>query len=144
MRRDEVSVSLQLKDAARCALFLDLDGTLIDIAPTPDRVQIPPDLVSLLGQLSAGLKGALAIVTGRRVVEINQFLDPLRLAMAGVHGAELRPAADGEVLLTVGPIDPVVAAAAYTSRRLKDLGPERSDPLQDICGRTGARKLPSG
>jgi trehalose 6-phosphate phosphatase len=120
LRRDEVCVSPQLEDAAACALFLDLDGTLIDIAPTPDRVHIPPDLVSLLRELSAGLKGALAIVTGRRVVEINQFLDPLRLAMAGVHGAELRPAADGEVLLTVGPIDPVVAAAV---QRVSALAP---------------------
>jgi trehalose 6-phosphate phosphatase len=111
LRHDKVLAPLQLNDAAGCALFLDLDGTLIDIAPTPDRVQIPPDLVSLLRGLSAGLKGALAIVTGRKIVEINQFLDPLRLAAAGVHGAELRPAADGEILLTVGPIDPVVAAA---------------------------------
>jgi trehalose 6-phosphate phosphatase len=111
LRRDKVCAPLQLDDAAGCALFLDLDGTLIDIATTPDRVQIPPDLVSLLGQMSARLQGALAIVTGRRIIEINRFLDPLRPATAGVHGAELRPAADGEILLTVGPIDPVVAAA---------------------------------
>ena len=109
-----------MNDSTNCAIFLDLDGTLIDIASAPDLVQIPQDLVPLLAKVSAGLKGALAVVTGRPIVEINRFLNPLRLAAAGVHGAELRPAADGEVLLTVGPIDPIIAAAVH---RLNDLAP---------------------
>ena len=49
----------------RAALFLDFDGTLIDIAPRPDAVVVPPDLPALLARLSAGLGGAVAIVTGR-------------------------------------------------------------------------------
>jgi trehalose 6-phosphate phosphatase len=109
-----------IDDPATCALFLDLDGTLIDIASAPDLVLIPQDLVTLLSQVSAGLNGAMAIVTGRCITEIDRFLNPLRPAAAGVHGAEVRPAADGEVLLTVGPIDAGVAAAV---QRLSDLAP---------------------
>ena len=109
-----------IEDPENCAVFLDLDGTLIDIASTPDLVQIPPDLVPLLAQVSAGLKGALAIVTGRSVAEINRFLDPLQLVTAGIHGAQLRTEANGEVLLTVDPIDPVVSAAVHS---LTDLAP---------------------
>jgi len=109
-----------IQDPENCAVFLDLDGTLIDIASAPELVQIPPDLVPLLAQVSAGLKGALAIVTGRTVAEINRFFDPLKLVTAGIHGAQLRTEANGEVLLTVDPIDPVVSAAVY---RLTDLAP---------------------
>ena len=93
---------------------LCLDGTLIDIASAPDKILIPADLVPLLARLSSGLKGALAIVTGRTIVEINRFLDPLRLVMAGVHGAQLRTHVNGEELLTVGPIDPLVASAVHS------------------------------
>ena len=50
------------QDPTNCALFLDLDGTLFDIAPTPDAVRIPPDLASLLARLHAGLRGAVPIV----------------------------------------------------------------------------------
>ena len=47
------------------ALFLDLDGTLIDIAPTPDAVQVGPQLLETLAQLSAQRAGALACISGR-------------------------------------------------------------------------------
>lgn len=109
-----------IEDPADCAVFLDLDGTLIDIAAAPGLVHIPADLVPLLARLSAGLNGALAIVTGRPIAELNQFLAPLQLIAAGVHGAQLRTEANGEVLLTVGPLDPVVAAAVH---RLAELDP---------------------
>jgi trehalose 6-phosphate phosphatase len=107
-------------DPSGCAVFLDLDGTLIDIAVAPDLVHIPSDLVPLLARLSSGLRGALAIVTGRSVSDVNRFLDPLRLVTAGVHGAELRTEMNGEVLLTVGLMDPAVASAVS---RLKELAP---------------------
>src|SRR6476620_3156598 len=83
---------LQDIDATNQALFLDLDGTLIDIAPTPDTVFIPDDLVPLLGSLSEILGGALAIITGRRITDVDQLLAPLKLVTAGVHGGELRTA----------------------------------------------------
>ena len=72
------------------ALFLDLDGTMIDIAPHPDDVFAPRQLISSLGALSRQLGGALAVVSGRPIVTIDALLAPVRLPAAGVHGAEVR------------------------------------------------------
>jgi trehalose 6-phosphate phosphatase len=72
------------------ALFLDLDGTLLDIAATPDRVVVPPDLVRDLAAASVALGGALAIVSGRMLSEIDALLAPLRLPSAGEHGGVIR------------------------------------------------------
>jgi trehalose 6-phosphate phosphatase len=112
--------NIRLPDPAATAIFLDLDGTLIDIASEPHLVTIPPDLVPLLSRLSARLDGALAIVSGRTIKEIDHFLYPLRPVVAGVHGAEMRTEVDGDVLLTVGPLDPAVEAAVS---RLSALAP---------------------
>lgn len=79
-----------------CALFLDFDGTLVDIAPEPGAVVVPSGLVPTLSALHAYLGGAVAVVSGRPIREIDRFLRPLQLAVAGVHGAERRSAA-GEV-----------------------------------------------
>jgi trehalose 6-phosphate phosphatase len=79
------------------ALFLDLDGTLIDLAPTPDSVSVPENLVETLAALHARLAGAVAIVSGRTVAMIDHLLQPLRLAAAGEHGAILR-LSDGEIV----------------------------------------------
>jgi trehalose 6-phosphate phosphatase len=78
------------------ALFLDFDGTLTDIAPRPQDVQVMAGLTPLLSQLAAALSGALAIVSGRPVSEIDHHLQPLTLPAAGVHGAERR-GADGQL-----------------------------------------------
>jgi len=72
------------------ALFLDFDGTLADLAPRPDLVQVEPELVGTLRALHTCLDGALAIISGRPVAELDFFLQPLTLPAAGVHGAELR------------------------------------------------------
>lgn len=72
------------------ALFLDFDGTLADLAPRPDLVQVEPQLVGTLRALHTCLDGALAIVSGRPVAELDHFLQPLRLPSAGIHGAEFR------------------------------------------------------
>ena len=76
---------------ARTALLLDLDGTLIDIAPTPDSVVIPPGLTDTLRALQAALDGALAIVTGRSIDVLDGFLGGA-FAAAGEHGGALRHA----------------------------------------------------
>jgi trehalose 6-phosphate phosphatase len=104
-------MAMFVEESSRCALFLDLDGTLIDIAPAPDRVEIPRDLIPLLHRLSTGLDGALAILTGRPIVDVNRFLDPLRPVTAGIHGAQIRTEVNGEVLLLAAPMDPLVEAA---------------------------------
>jgi trehalose 6-phosphate phosphatase len=72
------------------ALFLDFDGTLAEIAPRPDAVQVEPGLVEALERLSDRLGGALAIVTGRPVSVIDGFLAPSHLDAAGLHGVERR------------------------------------------------------
>jgi len=109
---------MQLEDPQNCALFLDVDGTLIDISSTPDGVVVPPDLVPLLSRLSAGLHGALAIVTGRPVSDIDRFLAPLKLVVAGVHGAELRAEANGEVQLTAKPLEQSLIDAVSSLGRI--------------------------
>ncbi|MCW5749530.1 MAG: trehalose-phosphatase [Alphaproteobacteria bacterium] len=72
------------------ALFLDLDGTLLDIAARPDLVQAPRGLARCLTGLADALSGRLAVVSGRRVEVIERLLAPYRPAAAGLHGAEYR------------------------------------------------------
>ncbi len=72
------------------ALFLDFDGTLVDLAPTPESVRVPSALPGLLVQLNAALDGALAIVTGREIADIDQFLAGPEIVVAGSHGAIIR------------------------------------------------------
>ena len=79
------------------ALFLDFDGTLVDIAPTPDAIAVPPRLGELLAELSDRLGKRLALVSGRAINNLEQHCGPLRVTCAGSHGAELR-AADGSPL----------------------------------------------
>lgn len=79
------------------ALFLDCDGTLLDIAPTPGEVRVPPGLVELLARISTSLDGALAILTGRQLAEIDTLLQPVQFVGSGVHGAELRAARGGNI-----------------------------------------------
>ena len=76
--------------ANNLALFLDLDGTLIDIAATPDAVVVPDDLIADLASASKVLGGALAIVSGRALDDIDSLLRPLNLTVASEHGAVIR------------------------------------------------------
>jgi trehalose 6-phosphate phosphatase len=73
-------------------LFLDVDGTLLDIAPTPDTVRVEPALVDLLRELDRAFDGALALISGRPIVEIDDLFEPLLLSVAGIHGCERRDA----------------------------------------------------
>jgi trehalose 6-phosphate phosphatase len=86
-----------LNTPEQCALFLDMDGTLLEMAPSPEAVRIPSGLPVLLQNLSDGLGGALAILTGRQIVEVDRILDPLRLAASGVHGAQFRRSPEHEI-----------------------------------------------
>ena len=74
------------------ALFLDFDGTLVDIAETPDAVHVAPALIETLAALHNLLGGALAIVSGRQIDALDRFLKPLALPSAGEHGAQRRDA----------------------------------------------------
>jgi trehalose 6-phosphate phosphatase len=72
------------------ALYLDFDGTLADIAPQPDGVVVREPLPSLLLALRERLDGAVAVITGRRLADVDAMIAPARLPGAGLHGAELR------------------------------------------------------
>ncbi|RZL65360.1 MAG: trehalose-phosphatase [Variovorax sp.] len=74
------------------ALFLDFDGTLVDLAETPEAIEVPKALVALLGDLHDLLGGAVAVVSGRQIDSIDRFLAPLRLPAAGEHGVQRRDA----------------------------------------------------
>jgi trehalose 6-phosphate phosphatase len=76
----------------RAALLLDLDGTLLDFAATPDGVIVPPDLPGVLSRLRARFDDALAIVTGRPLEQIDVLLPGVPYAVAGEHGAAIRHA----------------------------------------------------
>jgi trehalose 6-phosphate phosphatase len=80
------------------AMFLDVDGTLLDFAETPDQVAVPPELLDILGKLHRHLGGAVALVSGRPIADLDRLFDPLRLPAAGQHGAELRDVAHGEAV----------------------------------------------
>lgn len=88
-----------LNTPEQCAIFLDMDGTLLEMAPTPDLVKVPAGLVPLLQTLRDGLGGALAVITGRQIAEADRLLAPLQFAAGGVHGAEMRYSPGGPVEL---------------------------------------------
>src|SRR5688572_16025109 len=73
-------------------LFLDIDGTLLDIAPTPDGVEVDARLLELLRRLGRACDGAVALVTGRPIAAVDGLFHPLQLPVAGVHGLERRNA----------------------------------------------------
>jgi trehalose 6-phosphate phosphatase len=78
------------------ALLLDIDGTLLDLARTPDSVKVPEGLVRALESLSHQLSGALAFVSGRSLESIDRLFAPFRPAAIGAHGGEMR-SLDGSV-----------------------------------------------
>jgi len=75
---------------SRCALFLDVDGTLLDIAATPAAVRVPAGLTRSLDAVASSLDGALALVSGRLIDDLDRLFKPLQLPAAGLHGAEIR------------------------------------------------------
>jgi len=75
----------------RIAILLDVDGTILDLAPTPRSVFVPPPLRRSLDLLFKRTGGALALVSGRPLDELDQLFLPLRLPAIGGHGAEFRP-----------------------------------------------------
>ena len=84
------------------ALFLDFDGCIVDIAPTPDAARVPDCLPPLLVALREALGGAVAIVSGRPIEQIDGFLGSAVPAVAGLHGLERRTA-DGGIVRSPSP-----------------------------------------
>lgn len=79
------------------ALFVDFDGTLVEMASTPDAVHVPDGLCEALAGVSVYLGGALAVVSGRMLADVDRYLAPLVLPGSGSHGIERRRG-DGTVV----------------------------------------------
>jgi trehalose 6-phosphate phosphatase len=101
------------------ALFVDVDGTLLEIAPEPDAVHVPEHLPSLLQRLQNNHGGALALISGRPIAALDRLFRPWHGAAAGLHGGERRRPdgscvanSDEEAAATLDRIRPAAAALA--------------------------------
>ena len=86
-----------------CAVLLDIDGTLLDLMPTPREVWVPPGLSKTLNRLLARTNGALALVSGRSLNDIDLIFAPEQFPAVGGHGAEMRITGDSEAVATHAP-----------------------------------------
>lgn len=111
----------------RLAIFLDFDGTLADIVDHPDDVHLPEQMIEALGTLARRTSGALAIVTGRPIEQIDRLVSPLILPVAGVHGMARR-AFDGK--LHTADHDP--STFAEVQARMTHLHTEHADTMVEI------------
>ena len=103
-------------DVENCAILLDFDGTLVEIAATPQDVRVPPTLKHTLSRLRDQLSGAVALVSGRPIADLDGFFAPLQLPCVGGHGAETRLGPTSEIWRsTAPPLDPML------KRRLIDI-----------------------
>ena len=123
------SMEALARDAGNSALFLDCDGTLLDIALSPDTVTVPAGLVELLVRVSKRLDGALAILSGRQLAEIDHLLAPAMLIGAGVHGGELRTTPGGPITQVATSLPhSLVERVADVSRRMPGIIAEPKGP----------------
>lgn len=90
------------REPEQWAVFLDIDGCLLDLAPTPDEIFVPPDLPPAIEKLRLTLGGALALVTGRGLTYADALFDPFPFPIAGLHGAEMR-GPDGKMIEATAP-----------------------------------------
>lgn len=130
------------------AFFLDVDGTLLALAGTPQGVAVSDRLCELLAALQSCSAGATALISGRRIEDLDALFAPLRLPAAGQHGAEWRDAtarhhSDAKVDASLQALRPALASLEhdYPGTLLEDKGesvavhyrsaPEQKRPLQD-------------
>lgn len=81
-------------DVQRHALFLDLDGTLVEIAAHPEQVVASEELRALLSKLAHAMNGAVALITGRTIASADAVLNGALVHVAGIHGYERRNGSD--------------------------------------------------
>ena len=92
-----------LSHLGQSAILLDIDGTLLDLAPTPREVWVPPGLAKTLNRLLERTSGALALVSGRSLNDIDLIFAPEQFPAVGGHGAEMRITGDNEAVATHAP-----------------------------------------
>ena len=92
-----------LRRLDECAILLDIDGTLLDLAPTPREVWVPPGLAKTLNGLLDRTAGALALVSGRSLNDIDLIFAPEQFPAVGGHGAEMRISTESEAVATHAP-----------------------------------------
>lgn len=136
------------------AYFLDVDGTLLDIKPRPEDVAADAALRALLTELSAAARGALGLVSGRTIGDLDRIFAPLSFPAVGLHGAEIRlpggvrGASPGDAMDCVR--RPLMEfAAAHPGLRLEDKGaalavhyrqaPERGGEVVEFLGTLAGR-----
>jgi trehalose 6-phosphate phosphatase len=110
-----------MPDLRKCAILLDIDGTILDFAPSPEQVRVPAQLRQTLSRLQQLTGGALALVSGRVLADIDGIFSPLKLAAIGGHGAEMRTTPGGKVTMRVKPLD---AALKTSLAQIGELGPD--------------------
>lgn len=133
----------------QCALFLDVDGTLIGFQDDPDAVALPDGSLGVIGALADKLGGALAVVSGRPLASLDRIFSPLELPAAGMHGQQMRGApfkavAVPEALASLQR-EAAVLAHRYPGVRVEDkpgalalhwrAAPEAAASLQALAGR---------
>jgi trehalose 6-phosphate phosphatase len=109
-----------IPDLRKCAILLDIDGTILDLAPSPRQVRVPTGLRQTLTRLNELADGALALVSGRPLADIDLIFSPLELAAIGGHGAELRATPRAKVMMRANPLD---AALKRKLAGVSKLGP---------------------
>jgi trehalose 6-phosphate phosphatase len=107
-------------DLRKCAILLDIDGTILDLAPAPQQVFVPAELRNTLSRLEDLTGGALALISGRSLHDIDLIFSPLQLAAVGGHGAELRVVPGGKGVRRARELNPVLKRKLAA---LTELGP---------------------
>jgi trehalose 6-phosphate phosphatase len=115
-----------------CALFLDVDGTLIDFAEHPDQVSLLPEVREVVERISARLAGALALVSGRPLQQLDRLFAPLLLPAAGLHGHDLRTHAD--IVAETESVTPAPAGLQRLQRRAAQLAQQHPGVLVEDKG----------
>jgi trehalose 6-phosphate phosphatase len=149
-------------DLRAVAVLLDVDGTILDMAITPSSVVVTDSLRSVLDHLHARCEGALALVSGRLIRNLDALFAPLRLPAIGGHGAEMRLAAGGttqmrraavigsslrELICAAAASDPRIivedkgTSLAVHYRLAPQLGPTLKTKVAAILDRVGSRGL---
>jgi trehalose 6-phosphate phosphatase len=117
MELGEISL---VPDLRKCAILLDIDGTILDFAPSPRQVWVPAGLRQTLARLDAMTGGALALVSGRSLNDIDLIFSPLELAAIGGHGAEFRTSAGADRMICA---PQMTSALKRRLASLSELGP---------------------